>query len=279
MSDVKKYGLSGVGSNVELGKDGLRIKDTGSRIEFRDATDSNLVPIRAGNPLTDDDVITKGYLEKTAEIAVSGEIYDDTGITGVPGTPTVGQIFIAKDTVGFATVNRLYRAITTEAIASAVLGTDMEEIIPPEGLRITVTDSLPNGGFTLEADHVYVWDEDGGTWVDIGPAPTQVDVVKSKKISVNTTATQLIQNAPAGSTGLRVAFRVTTPYSGGTSITIGDSGDNANIMASNEIKENQAGVYIAEAFVEYSVATDVNVYISGSPGAGAGVLEFQYATH
>ena len=279
MSDIKKYGLSGIGSNVELGKDGLRIKDTGSRIEFRDNTDSNLVPIRAATPVTDDDVVTKGYLEKNAEIKVTGEIYDNTGITGNSGTPTVGQIFIAKDTVGFAVANRLYRAITTTPIASASLGTDFEEIIPPEGLRIGVSDAFTNGGFPLEADHVYIWDADAGEWSDIGPAAAVTDVVKSKKATIGTAATTLIVQAPAGSSGVKVIFKVTTPYSGGTSITIGNSGAQDNIMTSNEIKENQAGVYIAEAFVEYAVATDINVYISGSPAAGAAVLEFEYAVH
>ncbi|ASV44245.1 hypothetical protein PBI_SCTP2_230 [Salicola phage SCTP-2] len=66
MSDTKNYGISGIGSNVELGKRGNRFKNETDKISVRDFDDANFVPISAGDPVGDNDLVTKSYLEQQA---------------------------------------------------------------------------------------------------------------------------------------------------------------------------------------------------------------------
>ena len=56
MSEVKKYGLSGAGSNLELGKGGPRVVVNGVAIDVKNAANNALANLRAASPVGDNDV-------------------------------------------------------------------------------------------------------------------------------------------------------------------------------------------------------------------------------
>jgi len=60
---AKRYGLTGIGSNVELGQGGERIKVNSNQIEFKNAADSALIKIKAADGSAADDVVTKSQLD------------------------------------------------------------------------------------------------------------------------------------------------------------------------------------------------------------------------
>ena len=59
----KNYTLTGIGSNVEVGKDGPRIKDNSGVVEIKDNTDSALAVIRGADAIGSTDLVTKSQLD------------------------------------------------------------------------------------------------------------------------------------------------------------------------------------------------------------------------
>ena len=67
MSKTFKFGLSGIGENVQLGNSGPRIKTTPTRIQFRNSDDTNLKQIQIAEGVLSDDAITKQQMEEAIE--------------------------------------------------------------------------------------------------------------------------------------------------------------------------------------------------------------------
>ena len=67
----KRYGLDGLGTNVELGKAGVRVKANSGQVEFKNAADDAMVKIKALDGTAADDVVTKNQLDN---VTVSGAV-------------------------------------------------------------------------------------------------------------------------------------------------------------------------------------------------------------
>ncbi len=65
MADIKNFGLTGVGNDVQLGKGGSRIKTNGTVIEARNAVDGNYVNIRGLDGVASHDMVTVQQLANT----------------------------------------------------------------------------------------------------------------------------------------------------------------------------------------------------------------------
>lgn len=62
----KKYNLSGLSENVEFGKDGKRIKDTGANLAVRNPADSALAVLDVADGVGSTNAATKGQLDALA---------------------------------------------------------------------------------------------------------------------------------------------------------------------------------------------------------------------
>jgi len=276
MSDVKKYGLDGIAASVELGKGGARIKDNGGVIEARNNADNALAVLRAADPVNDTDVVTKKYLESNAHVTVVGEVYDVTGTaTFFPVAPfTATNIYICTQTTGTYTINRLYRWT----------GAAWTELIPFAGMRIVTTIALTNGTNTYSADHIYLWDADGASWVDIGPASAETKILKTVRqslvfgsgASVNIGGTFQL---PIGARSCKATVSVATPFNGtAPTLKLGDAGVTDNIMKTTEINLKVAGTYVADCYNVYAAPTQlVATYVADSSAAGAAEIEIEYS--
>lgn len=63
MSEMKKFGLTGIGSDVQFGKRGSRFKNEDGKFQARDLQDAQFVRISAADPIEDQDLVTKRYVE------------------------------------------------------------------------------------------------------------------------------------------------------------------------------------------------------------------------
>lgn len=63
MSEMKKFGLTGVGSDVQFGKRGSRFKNQDGKFQARDLQDAEYVRISAADPVEEQDLVTKRYVE------------------------------------------------------------------------------------------------------------------------------------------------------------------------------------------------------------------------
>ena len=67
MPDIKNYGIKGIGSDVQLGKQSGRIIYNTNHFEIRNKTNSAFENIKALNPTADDDLATKLYVDSVAK--------------------------------------------------------------------------------------------------------------------------------------------------------------------------------------------------------------------
>lgn len=262
------YELLGIGPDVELGKDGSRIKENAGVVEFRDNADSAFVKVRGDHPVDENDFVTKRYLETRANVIVTGQI--DGGAP--PAAGTAGRVFICTTAGGVYNLNSLYYDN----------GTSWEEIAPIEGMSIKITDDLTGGTVEFIGDHIYVWDADGGTWVDIGPAPAEAAVIKHASITLTEadTGANLIKQIPANAFLTRVKVNVTEVFDGTTpTLEIGDGTDPDRHMTALGNKLNKLGLYETSNLYLYGGATNVNatLTIGGTPTQGQCTVYIEYA--
>lgn len=271
--ETKKYGLTGIGASVELGKGGARIKNNGGALEARNNADNALAVLRAADPVADTDVVTKKYLETQAHVIVVGEVYDVTGTaTFAPISPVAGNIYIATDTTGTYTAKNLYR----------YNGSTWTELVPFAGMRIAITIALVEGADTYTADHVYLWDAEGAAWVDTGAggaAPTKVVKSVRAELVFGTTTLNIGAVVPSGARAIQAIVSVGTPFNGtAPTLLLGHAGDTDAVAAAAEIDLKTAGVYIIDCYVKYGSETQIiATYAADSSSAGAADIEVLYS--
>lgn len=102
MSDVKNFGLKGVGADVQLGKRGPKLKNSSGTIQARNAADAAFVNLEALDPTTAQHVATKNYVDGL----LSGPLYRQqsivfgTAITNIGAVlPTGAKIQTVKVTI------------------------------------------------------------------------------------------------------------------------------------------------------------------------------------
>lgn len=117
----KIYGLDGIGSNVEFGQYGLRIKSTGTVFEARTNDEGDLVILRAADGVDATDVVTKGQLDTkqdTLSIAAGSQNYLD--LTG-------GELSVKNLLVHDVVVDNSSADLAAFIAASYTLGTEFQE--------------------------------------------------------------------------------------------------------------------------------------------------------
>jgi hypothetical protein len=272
MSNVINYGLVGVSGNVELGKGGPRIVNNGGVIEAKNNANNAFAVIAAAEPTAFDHVATKAYVDRLAAVFVKAQMKndvarlpDDSGVF----TPAAGDIAVVT-TVG-ATWTTLKRLLKYN-------GSAWEELFAgatPEGLRMTVTDTVTGGTDTYLGDHVYIWDTDSSVWVDVGPAIAATDVQYgfTTNLAFGTSSPVTIK-ANAVGRAVRVKVNVTTPFDGtAPTLSVGDAGNAARLMTTAEVNLKVAGLFVSECFYAYGSATNIiGTYAADSSTAGAATI-------
>jgi hypothetical protein len=268
MSNVINYGLVGIGTNIEFGKGGPRLKVNGTGLDVKNAADNALVILSAAEPTAATHVATKAYVDRLAAVFVKGQMKndvarlpDDSGVF----VPVEGDIIIVT-TVGatWDTLKRLlvYRSAAWEYLFSA------GEL---EGLRMSVTDAITGGVETYLGDHVYMWDADGSTWIDIGPATSATNVTYGYTVALaDDTASPLVIRANAIGKAVRVKVNVTVAFDGtAPTLAIGDVGLANRLMATSEVNLKIVGQYISECYYDYTVPTNIRAtYVADSSANG-----------
>jgi hypothetical protein len=259
MAQSKHYGVTGLSGNVELGKGGPRLKNNSGVVEHRNPADSDFVVVRGAHPIDDNDLVTKRFLETRADVRVTGQING-----GSPPAVVPGAVYIVTTAGGSYSLKELYYGGASS----------WEAITVPEGLRIAVTDALTGGTDEYQADTVYVWDEDGGDWVLIGPVPSVPGMVRNERATLtygDTGDNNLGSAVPTDGIAQTITVNVTQAFNGTTpELKIGDSGDDDRHMTVDEVDLETVGKYVVHLYHKYGASTQVvaNLAIGGTPSAG-----------
>ena len=102
-------------------------------------------------------------------------------------------------------------------------------------------------------------------------------VVQTIRFAIGTGATQdSVTNIPAAAVVQSCVLRLDTPYSLGTTISVGRSGSIALVQATTDNDPTTAGLYQVPQDTLWGVLGPVRITIGGSPGVGAGYCSVNY---
>lgn len=103
MSQIKNYGIIGVGSSLQFGKQGsvLTYNSTTNKFGFYDKTQTSLVALQVADPVADSDVATKSYVDASAQgLSVKDSVAAASAGTNYKvGSPVTGTLVIDGYTV------------------------------------------------------------------------------------------------------------------------------------------------------------------------------------
>jgi len=269
MADVYKKIRGLINNILQFGKNGGQIKynATDGVFEMRNADDNAHIGLRALAPVNDSDVVTKYYADSLEKPLIIKRQADCS--TAIPNnTGTRGFVVVTTAGNGASIGDILYddgSGSGQMAIVTAV-----------EGRSLAVTDSLSGGTIFFDPDSIYIWDADGSAWTKIGDIGSVTGAQRTVRIPIDNTAQQDSTNQiPANARIDSVSLEITTAYSGGGTIQIGNT-TTANLImdTTDNVPQNTNKKWVLDELdVDWGAsASVVRVTVGGTPAAGAGVV-------
>jgi hypothetical protein len=264
---VKQYGLSGVGTNIELGKNGFQIQydSVNGWIEILQSDGSTLGTLQVAEPSANSDVSTKLYVDTQV----------NNLIDSAPGTlDTLNEIAAAlnDDPDFYTTITGL---INDKADSSTVTEIDanVDDLITLSGVAENSTDlGTFTGSVITDNSTVKEALQDLETEIDQINADTSGHVHATLTKDSTSPADIGSTDIPSGSTVEKVVVNVTEAWGAGATMEIGHSGDTDLWATSSEIDLTEVGQYVITPLygltaADYRAIATMNHNASGTGSA------------
>lgn len=292
MADFKNFGIKGTGDDVQLGKGNPRIKVSGSDILVRNAADTAYVNLSALDPTADQHVATKGYVDAVAsglDLKASVRVKTTANIADLlAGAPLVvdGVTLVAGNRVlvtaqTTASGNGIYSVTTAGTGVNGVWARASDADVSAEvtsGMFTFVEEGAIHAdqGWVLVTNNPITLGTTALSFTQFSGTGIFTQDVLYRQQALTTTASQNVGAVvPATAKVQSVKLTISTAYSAGGTIAIGD-GTNT-YMTAGENDAQVVGTYIAEMLTTSVVAaTQLVATISGAPAAGVGVVHVDY---
>lgn len=265
MSDSYKFGLIGVGDNVQLGKRGNRIKATPSGVAMRNAADDDFVRLQVADGVSPEDAVSKSQMEA----AISASLQPDALVYKGTFDASAGN-YTALDNASQGDFYKISVAgtigsydwavgdnlIVNKDVTGTPLEADIDKIDNTESADILRTGDIStdtdfNNEPTKIADRAtiksYV-----ETQVGAGDRTALLTFDASSPVNIGAVA-------PSGSRAKRAYISVNTAFDGTTESTveIGIVGDTASIASSTEVDLHQVGEYEMTCNQKFAADTQI----------------------
>jgi hypothetical protein len=248
------------------GPTGPQLKNNAGAVEARNSADTAYAVMRGGAPVGDNDLATKTYVDTLAFRTVVSAQFN--GNNALPSNSSTEQFYVVTTTGPNATIGQLLWDDGSNAGTVTVLAA---------ASRAIITNAAFSGGtITLAATSEYYWT--GAAWALIGPQTATSGVVRTIRFAITNAASQSSASQIPANAFVREAWlEVTTPYSAGGTIAIGQTGTASLLMATGDNVPQTAGTYqLMQDTAWGASALAVLVTVGGSPAAGAGVVLVSY---
>lgn len=291
MANVKNFGLNGVGSDVQLGKQNPRIIVSGLDVLFRNKDDTNYVNISALDPVLDQHVATKAYVDAIAtglDLKASVRVKTTANIVDLfAGAPLVvdGVTLVNLDRVlvtaqTTASENGIYLVVGagtgSDGAWERAVDADRNEEVTAGMFTFVEEGTLSHDtGWVLITNNPIVLDTTALSFSQFSSSASAQDPLYRQQ-ALTTTASQNIGSVvPTTAKVQRVKLTVSTPYSAGGTIAIGDGTNTYMSVGENDAQVN--GTYLSEMLTTNVVAaTQLVATIGGAPAAGIAVVHVDY---
>lgn len=234
-------------------------------LEGRNAANSTFAVVRGATPLGDNDLVTKAYADELSKpYPVSLQF---NGNSALPANTGTEQYYVVTTTGANATIGQI--------LWDDGSGVGTVAVIPAKtGNEIVTTANFTGGTISLVTNQNYVWS--GTAWVNV--ALNVTGAVYTIDFAITTGASQSSATSiPASAVIFECDVNITTPYSGGATISVGQTGSASLFQATADNTPQTNDLYQSMQRTASFGALPVLVTVAGAPGAGAGTVTVRYA--
>jgi hypothetical protein len=250
------------------GPAGPGINANGAALETKNAANTAYAVHRGATPVADNDFTTKAYVDTIARPFI---VTAQSNAASVLITNTSTEHYIVVSAAG--------TGAAAAYVSGAILwddgsGTGNVTILgPTTGQPIFVTTALTGGTFVFSANNEYVWT--GSTWSNV--APSVAGVVYCVDFALALTTASSVTSIPANAVILRSEVKVTTAYSAGATISVGQTGTAALLQATGDNVPQTIDEYIADQRTAWGASpSQVLATVAGAPTLGAATVTVMY---
>src|SRR3990172_1694875 len=290
MADIKNFGIKGVGNDVQLGKSNPRVIVTGSDVTFRNSTDTAYVNASGLDPTTAQHFATKAYVDAVAtglDVKGSVRVKTTANVTLAGGAPntidgislaTNDRILVANQTTG--SQNGIYTVTTlgTGANGTWTRATDADSSTEVTAGMFTFVEEgslAADSGWVLTTNNPITLGTTALSFSQFSSGAGSQDPLYRQQALTTTASQNIGTSVPANAKVQGVKLTVSTPYSAGGTIAIGDGTNTYMTTAENDAQI--AGTYVVELLTTTVVAAvQLVATIGGSPAAGVATVHVDY---
>ena len=251
------------------GPSGPGLNNNSGVIEARNAANNAFAIVRGAAPVGDSDLTTKQYVDTIFKpIVVS--VQSNAASALIPNSGTEKWYVVTGAGTGAAAAYTLGTILWDDGS-----GAGNVTVLPAvAGNQIVTTASFTGGTITLSANQNYVWT--GTTWQN--NSPSVAGAVFTIDMATGTGASQSsVTSIPANAVIVGCEFKVTTPYSAGATVAVGQTGTTNLLMAAGDSVATVANEYGAPQRTAWGASPlPVLVTVTGAPAAGVGTVTVQY---
>ena len=250
MSTTFKFGLGGIGDNVQLGKNGPRIKVAPSGIQIRNKDDNDLINMQIAQGVNPDDAVNKQQMETAIAASQSPEALEYRGVFDA----SVGN-YIALEN---GQKGDFYKVTVAGTIDAS--GTKTWDV----GDNLILNKNV--SGTPLDEDVDKIDNTESADILRTGDISNNPDFsVDGTKIADRTTIAQYVESqAGAGDRGANISFGTTSP------VNIGDT-----VKSGTKVK--RAYISVTQAFNGTTEST-LQIGVAGNTGVIADISEIDLHT-
>lgn len=252
----------------QIGNAGPQLKNNSGVIEARNSGDSGFVVVRGAAPVGDNDFATRIFVEKLAARYVVTAQFD--GNNALPSNSGSEHFIVVTTTGPNATIGQL--------LYDNGSGSGTVSVVTAVGGNLIVTTAAFGGGtITLLSDSLYMWDAGSSSWVNAGGSSVS-GAVREIRYAITNSATQdSATQIPANAQVIETEVEIVTPYSGGATISVGQSGSLSLLQSTSDNLATVAGTYQVPQDVAWGgTPLAVRTTVGGAPAAGAGFTIVRY---
>lgn len=261
-------------SFFRFGKNNAGIKGDGAaELSARNASDSGLANINVLAPTSSTHAVNKLYVDTLEKPLIVGA-QADTSVS-IPNNTGVERFLVVTTPGSGAAIGDL--------LLDDGSGSGQMTILPAvNGRTLAIQVALTGGSVEFDADSLYQWDGDGSSgsvqWVKIGDIGSISNAVKATRFSIDNTPSQQSTNQiPAGSVVHKCTVVITTPFSAGATIDVGDGTTDDVFQGDAQVDPQTAGRYVVFQDTEVGSAVNVVKTVGNTPAAGAGFIVVEHS--
>jgi hypothetical protein len=239
------------------------INNNSGTLEAKNAANTALINVNVALPTQPNHAVNKQYADNIAKLSLTVS-QQFNGNNALPGNTSTEQWYVVTTTGPQASIGQLVWDNGTN--------TGTTTVIPAStGQLIFTTTAFTGGTIALPSSNLYNWT--GSVWMAAIPSVAGATLMIVTPLTYGSATIESATNIPANAYIASSRVVITTAFSAGTTISIGQTGSASLLLGTGDNVATVVGEYQSGATVPWgSSALPLLATFAGSPTAGAGYM-------